>query len=109
MSDDISDYYATGGLILSPAEPTFEYAAEFFENFAAPEDVATSDLLDYIEINSNAGKWTRVPADHPAEVIESVDEDTGVKVFVVLREELTRVRSYYDEQGNQWLREYEED
>ncbi|QAU06995.1 hypothetical protein SEA_APHELION_131 [Gordonia phage Aphelion] len=110
MSDtyDYTDF-ATGGLVVFPEPAEFEYRALFFDDFASENDQHTENLLRAIERSSNAGKWIKVPEGHPADIIEQEDEDEGLKVFVVLGDELTRVRSYFDEAGDQWLREYNED
>jgi len=88
---------------------TYHYQAEFFEDFASTKDTLTEELLSAIEQNTNAGKWTRVPDDHPVELITENDEDEGVKTYIVLGEELHHVRAYCDERDQQWLREPSED
>ncbi|ANA86451.1 hypothetical protein BH762_gp068 [Gordonia phage OneUp] len=112
MSDStINEMFINGQWITAPLdEPAgFDYTAAAFDDFASEDDQHTQDLLSHIYANEIAGKWTLIPEGHPADIVSEPDEDKGVLNWIILGEELHRVRIYDDANGNRWAREDDED
>ncbi|QBP33322.1 hypothetical protein SEA_BRUTONGASTER_107 [Gordonia phage BrutonGaster] len=102
--------FMSGGIVPMPEGPVeFDYSASFFDDFAYDADRHTQDLLSHIYANEIAGKWTLIPEGHPVEIVSQPDDERGVLNWVVLGDELHKVRIYDDANGNRWAREDSED